>query len=226
MTRLGGWLLLLAAAVAGAKEPQGSLLEGHLRLLDWQSKPRPSFAGIIVYLDELEHPIPPPALPPLVISSLREKRFVPELLPILVGTTVVFLNEDTLSHNVFSLSKVKTFDLGIFGPGQSRSVSFDRPGLVTVYCNIHPQVAGWLMVLANPFFTTTDQEGRFSLPGVPLGTATLRAWSPRSHHPPELRIRITPQGILDLEMGPLDSIELKVHEDAVSVQTEDPNDAH
>ena len=106
----------------------------------------------------------------------KEARFEPHVLPIVRGEKVEFPNDDFIFHNVFSLSETQTFDLGAYGPGQSRSVEFPRTGLVRVYCNIHPQMLSTILVLENPFFATTDERGRFTIAGVPDGTYVLRAW--------------------------------------------------
>jgi hypothetical protein len=197
--------------------PDGPSIQGTIRILDPKGRAKARPAGVVVFLDELD---PPQPLPPPGRASLRQirKSFVPEVLPILVGTTVDFPNEDRIYHNVFSLSRIQPFDLGIYEQGASRSVTFERIGLVNVYCNIHSQMAAFILVLANPYFTTTDPEGRFVLRDVPLGTATLRTWSPRSRRHPERRIRITPEGLVDLELGPVQDLELELIEDAVSVE--------
>ena len=93
------------------------------------------------------------------------------------GSTVDFPNSDRTYHNVFSLSKARRFDLGRYPRGQSRSVRFDRPGVVRVFCEIHSHMSAWILVFAHRYFATTDAEGRYRIEGVPPGTYTLAAWN-------------------------------------------------
>jgi plastocyanin/cytochrome c556 len=109
--------------------------------------------------------------------SQKSRQFLPRVLPIVVGTTVEFPNDDTIFHNVFSLSKTKPFDLGIYKPGQTASVSMDQTGLVKVYCNIHPDMSASIVVLATPWFALTDRAGRFVVCNAPAGDYLLRAWN-------------------------------------------------
>jgi plastocyanin len=107
----------------------------------------------------------------------RNETFVPYVVAVTVGSTVDFPNSDRTYHNVFSLSKTKRFDLGRYPRGQSRSVRFDRPGEVRVFCEIHSHMSAWILVFAHRYFATTDAEGRYRIDGVPPGTYTLAAWN-------------------------------------------------
>ena len=112
----------------------------------------------------------------VAILDQTHENFVPHVLPILVGTTVKFLNSDDVYHNVFSYSPAKSFDLGRYAKGQSRSIKFDKLGVVKIYCDIHTHMNAFILILKNPYFTTTDDEGNFTIKGVPPGTYTLKAW--------------------------------------------------
>jgi hypothetical protein len=109
----------------------------------------------------------------------RRETFVPHVLPVLVGTTVAFPNDDPFYHNVFSLSGAKTFDLGRYGTGASKSVRFDKAGVVQVFCHIHSDMRATVLVLANPFFTVPDSAGRYALDGVPPGEYRVVVWHER-----------------------------------------------
>lgn len=102
--------------------------------------------------------------------------FQPRVLPIVQGTAVDFLNDDGAYHNAFSVSKAKPFDLGIYPQGTSKAVSFDKTGLVRIYCNIHPKMISNILVLNNSFYTVSQQDGSFSIDGLPSGEFTLRFW--------------------------------------------------
>jgi len=102
--------------------------------------------------------------------------FVPHVLAIAVGTTVDFPNSDVTFHNVFSLSKTRSFDLGRYSRGHSKAVRFDRPGVVQVFCDIHSHMSAYILVFAHRFFAVTDEEGRYAIGPVPPGSYTLTVW--------------------------------------------------
>jgi len=106
--------------------------------------------------------------------------FVPHVLPIVTGTTVDFPNEDPIFHNVFSLSGTKSFDLGRYPKGDSRSVTFDHAGIVPVFCHLHSNMSAVIMILDNPFFAVPDAAGNYRIENVPPGSYTLVGWHERS----------------------------------------------
>jgi plastocyanin len=117
----------------------------------------------------------------------RKERFVPRVLAITAGAWVDFPNDDRTYHNVFSLSKAKEFNLGRYAAGHSRSVRFDRPGIVRVFCEIHSHMSAFILVFAHRFYATTDDDGRYRLDGVPPGTYTLVVWNDSVHGDPPRR---------------------------------------
>jgi len=117
--------------------------------------------------------------------------FVPHVLPVLKGSTVEFPNEDPIFHNVFSLSKAASFDLGRYPRGASKSVRFDGPGIVKVFCHIHSDMSAVIIVLDNPFFTAPDTQGRFQIAGIPSGDYRAVGWHERAR-PQVLKVRIEP----------------------------------
>jgi plastocyanin len=106
----------------------------------------------------------------------QDMMFRPLVLPIIVGTTVDFPNDDNLYHNVFSYSQAKEFDLGKYPRGESRSVTFSQAGVVNVYCDIHSYMYASILVLQNPYFTTPADDGSYLLTGIPAGTYKVRCW--------------------------------------------------
>lgn len=120
-------------------------------------------ANILVYLTKA------PAISPdlsgaKVIIDQRNLTFIPHVLPILVGTTVHFPNNDKVDHNVFSLSRAKKFSLGSYEPGEIKTVLFDKPGLVELRCDVHAEMAAYILVMKNPYWAKTDEKGRFEIP--------------------------------------------------------------
>ena len=129
----------------------------------------------VVYL---EGSFPKPSSPPKTQVLQKDLVFSPGLLPVQVGTTVEFPNLDDTYHNIFSYSPAKRFDLGRYRK-EDRPVpaeTFDKPGLITLRCDIHEHMRGLILVLDTPYFVTTDAEGRYRLTGIPAGKYTLKAW--------------------------------------------------
>lgn len=215
----GLWAVLGLGLPARVGWPAGGpSVEGRVTILDREGKSKNHHDGVVVFLDELERqPALTPPSSPAIIRQVN-KQFVPDVVPILMGTTVEFPNTDTVYHNVFSLSRIKPFDLGIYEQGGSKSVTFDQPGLVKVYCNIHPGMIASILVMANPHFTTTDREGRFAIRDAPLGSAKLRMWSPRSREHPDRPIVVTAQGVKDLELGLVEDLRLEIREETISLK--------
>lgn len=109
-------------------------------------------------------------------------QFRPALLPVQVGTTVAFPNEDDFYHNVFSYSKPKRFDLGRYRKNDRPPVQlFDKPGVVKLYCEIHQHMRGVVLVLDTPYFKRTDTNGLYRLEGLPAGHFMLKAWVDEKH---------------------------------------------
>jgi plastocyanin len=106
----------------------------------------------------------------------KDRRFVPDLVVIPAGSTVSFPNFDPIFHNVFSLSKAKSFDLGNYREGQSRLVTFPVPGVVAVYCHLHSNMAASIVVAPSRWAVVVDRDGVFTLKDVPAGTYTVVAW--------------------------------------------------
>lgn len=109
----------------------------------------------------------------------RGDGFSPRVLVVVAGTRVTFRNTDRIYHSTFSVSRAKKFDLGTYAPGQRRTVVFDRPGVVDLFCGLHPRTSGFIVVVPNPFYAHAKANGAFSLAPLPPGRYTVRVWHPR-----------------------------------------------
>ena len=129
----------------------------------------------VVYLDGS---FPQSGSLPTKEVTQKDLTFIPALLPVRVGTKVEFPNLDDTYHNIFSYSPAKRFDLGRYRPDERPVPSevFDKPGLVTLRCDIHEHMRGLILVLNTPHFVMTDTDGHFRLEGLPAGHYTLKAW--------------------------------------------------
>ena len=134
--------------------------------------------------------VPPPPTSPYRMRQ-ENSTFLPHVLAVQRGSTVEFPNADPIFHNVFSLSKPASFDLGRYPRGETKGVRFDKPGVVKVFCHIHSDMSAIIMVLDNPFFTTPDSQGRFQIEGLPPGTYRAVGWHERAR-PQVHDIRIEP----------------------------------
>ena len=106
----------------------------------------------------------------------QDSTFTPGVLVVPAGSTVEFPNRDDFFHNVFSYSSPKRFDLGRYRQGESKSVRFDEPGVVRIYCEVHESMRSAVIVSENPYWAIADDEGRFTIEGVPAGTWELELW--------------------------------------------------
>jgi len=167
-----------------------AVIEGHVKL------PKPHAAQVVnmryevvtnggviatdppVAVVYLEGHFPLPASLPRAQMPQKDLAFVTPLLAIQTGTTVEFPNYDDTYHNIFSYSKAKRFDLGRFRSDEKPVPSqlFDRPGLVSLHCDIHDFMRAIILVLDTPHFTVSDTAGSYRLAGLPAGRYTLKAW--------------------------------------------------
>jgi len=133
----------------------------------------------VIYIDQPVAGAPPAAPRLAAVTTQRDANFDPHVLPIAVGTTVRWPNEDDIYHNVYSDSNVKQFDLNFYKKEKVPEVTFDQVGRVDVFCAIHTKMHCIVLVLPNPYFASADAKGRFVIKDVPAGTYKLRAWHER-----------------------------------------------
>ena len=114
-------------------------------------------------------------------ATMRQsaERFWPHVLPVVRGSEIDFPNDDDVFHNVFSLSSARVFDLGRYPRGKSKTLRFDRSGVVQVFCHIHSDMSAVVLVLDNAFFARPDSTGRYVLDGVPAGDYRVTGWHER-----------------------------------------------
>jgi plastocyanin len=121
--------------------------------------------------------------PPAKHPTMDQKRmvFIPHVLPILAGTTVDFLNSDPVKHNIFTPSPAgDKFNLGTWPAGIVKTFTFRKPGVVTLLCNVHPEMSAYIVVTETPYYAVTNANGGFTIRGVPPGSYTISAWHERS----------------------------------------------
>jgi plastocyanin len=186
----------LLAFVAGRGALRAATVTGRVRLTnssDSEVRKKGDFSGVVVWLMPLDDS--PTHLPRKHVEMLqKDKKFTPHILAISAGTSVDFPNLDPIFHNAFSNFDGQIFDVSLYPPGSSRSVRFDRPGIVRVFCNIHPSMSAIIVVVDSPYFTITDEDGNFSIPNVSPGTYDLHFFHERAT-PETLEALVTPVSV-------------------------------
>lgn len=179
--RKGPGLTLLLLALCG--HAQAARLEVEVR--DREGQP---LAEVVAWIEpgaDTPSPSAEPRAPVSLVMDQRKRQFTPYILPVQRGSTVIFPNSDPINHHVYSFSPAKRFELRLHHQGDSaQQLRFDAPGLVTLGCNIHDWMLGFILVLDSPWFAQTDQGGRAQLEYQPAAGQTLHIWHPRSADPP------------------------------------------
>jgi plastocyanin len=179
-------LIVLAALAQVAHAGPTGRVVGTVKVTEADGKPA-SGADVIVYVVGFAEPH---VAAPNVKVEQKGRKFVPDLVAVTVGDTVSFPNSDAFLHNVFSQSGTRKFDLGSFKKGDTKDKEFPTPGVVDVYCNIHPEMAATILVLPNRRHTRSGVDGSFTLDGVPPGDWTLFAYTRRAAKPVSSKVSV------------------------------------
>ena len=160
--------LLLLATTAGGTAAETGTVKGTI------SAAAGPVADAVVMIDTPSAPAAAGA--PHAVVTQRDMKFIPHVVAVVAGTTVDFPNQDTLLHNVVSSSPAKRFDLGMYPQGETKSVTFDTPGVVELRCNAHPEMSAFVIVHSSPYAAVTDGRGFYTISGVPTGSYPVRIW--------------------------------------------------
>jgi plastocyanin len=169
----------IAAALALAAAVLSARASGTVRVVT-QDAGGKAVADAVAYLSNTESPAPvsPPADP--VAITQKDQEFSPYVTPIVVGTKVVFPNLDSVQHHVYSVSPAKRFEIPLYIGDSKETIVFDRPGIVTLGCNIHDWMVAYVVVLATPYYAKTGPDGTAEVSGLPPGHYRLEVWHPRA----------------------------------------------
>lgn len=165
-------LLLAVPALAG-------VFEGRIALTGGKSHHAKNLSGVVVWLEPVNGSMPE-SRPRRATMLQKDKMFTPHVLAIPTGSTIDFPNDDPIFHNAFSNFSGQIFDIGLYPPHSSRSVTFRREGVVRVFCNIHPAMSAVIVVLRSPYFAVTNAAGTYSIVDVPSGEYTLHVFHERA----------------------------------------------
>ena len=199
------WLLRICFSALLAWPAAGATLSGQVGLSDSlvpAVRTQKDYSGVVVWLEPL-HPAgrrDAPARPQRARMEQKEKRFVPHVLAIQAGTDVLFPNLDPIFHSAFSNFSGQIFDLGLYAPGTSRTITFRRTGIVRVFCNIHPTMSAVIVVLKHPWFAVSDAAGAFAIQDMPPGEYRLHVYheraTPQTLGALEREVEIVDQGVI------------------------------
>ena len=163
-------VLVISSSLAHAQNAQISA-----RVTDAQGKP---VADAVVVAVPSDGKLRLPARAPQDVVDQVDKEFVPKVQAVLVGTAVTFPNRDSVRHQVYSFSPARRFDLPLYS-GVPQAVTFDKPGVVILGCNIHDWMVGYVYVSESPYFAKTDAQGRAVLLDLPSRAYVVRVWHPQ-----------------------------------------------
>jgi plastocyanin len=188
------WVTLALVVLAAAVRPAPAAAAGlELLVVD------PSGHGVPDVVIVVTAASPPPASSagpaPTAIMDQQNRAFVPQVLVVRTGTVVAFPNNDTVSHQVYSFSPARRFQLSLYKGEAHTPITFNAPGLVVLGCNIHDQMVGYIFVTDSPYFAKTDANGSAVIQGLPAGSYHLDVWGPRvADKPADLAADVTIAG--------------------------------
>jgi plastocyanin len=199
------WVIFSSAAawlIAPSMAPAATLT-GQVEITnsrDAAVRKRKDYTGVLLWLEPVDRPAPAAAPPKRVQMIQRDKRFTPHVIAVPLGSTVDFPNFDPIFHNAFSNFSGQPFDIGLYPPGTNKSWTFKQPGIVRVFCNIHPTMSAVIGVFSTPWFAVTPVSGQFTMVDVPAGEYQLRIFHeravPENLQALERRIRVPESGLM------------------------------
>jgi len=171
-------VLGIVALLAAVGFSTAGRVAGRIVILEKDNKPSPDLSDAVLYL-ETPAAVTTAARPVTVEIAITDKTYAPHVVVVPLGSTVRFPNHDPFNHNVFSVSEPNSFDLGLYGRGEAKSYTFAHPGLVRVYCNVHPRMVAYVLVMENRYYAQPASDGSFAIDNVPAGRYRLHVWHER-----------------------------------------------
>jgi len=190
-------LSLVSLLPAPLQSPTGGPVAGRIAILEKRNKPSPDLGAAVIYLEGAG----PAAAPATLDITINDKVYRPRVVIVPVGSTVRFPNTDPFDHNVFSASEPNQFDLGLYGRGEAKGHTFTRPGLVRVYCNVHPKMVAYVVVTANRYYAQPGVDGSFRIENVAGGRYRMHVWHERISAEIVKDVTVAAGGVGDLQVA-------------------------
>ena len=169
-----GVLLLMVVIASEPARLDASTIEGQVIVKSARDN-----SNAVIYIDRIPGKTFAPPTTPVPLDQVN-LTFAPHVLPVLAGTKVAFPNSDDIRHNVFSPTPASKFNLGTYPKSTTKYYVFDKPGTVTLLCNVHAEMSAYVIVTETPYFAVSDKAGNFTLKGVPPGRYVLKVWHERA----------------------------------------------
>lgn len=196
------WAVAVGAALAGSSAgfapaaAQAGQVSGRITIQEKDNAPSPDLGDAVVYLVGQGVALPAARFE----IAITDKTFAPHVLVVPVGSTVAFPNHDPFDHNVFSVSDSNSFDLGLYGRGEGKAMVFKYPGLVRVFCNVHPRMVALVQVMGTHHFAQAGGDGSFTISGVEPGSYKLHVWHERAPQEIVRDVTVGPNGVSELQV--------------------------
>lgn len=196
------WAVAVGAALAGSSAgfapaaAQAGQVSGRITIQEKDNAPSPDLGDAVVYLVGQGVALPAARFE----IAITDKTFAPHVLVVPVGSTVAFPNHDPFDHNVFSVSDSNSFDLGLYGRGEGKAMVFKYPGLVRVFCNVHPRMVALVQVMGTRHFAQAGGDGSFTISGVEPGSYKLHVWHERAPQEIVRDVTVGPNGVSELQV--------------------------
>ncbi|HET7250464.1 MAG TPA: carboxypeptidase regulatory-like domain-containing protein [Gemmatimonadales bacterium] len=196
------WAVAVGAALAGSSAgfapaaAQAGQVSGRITIQEKDNAPSPDLGDAVVYLVGQGVALPAARFE----IAITDKTFAPHVLVVPVGSTVAFPNHDPFDHNVFSVSDSNSFDLGLYGRGEGKTMVFKYPGLVRVFCNVHPRMVALVQVMGTRHFAQAGGDGSFTISGVEPGSYKLHVWHERAPQEIVRDVTVGPNGVSELQV--------------------------
>ena len=197
------WIVALTlVSVVGwtpVQSPSGVRVSGRVTILEKRNKPSPDLGSAVIYLEGAG----PTGLgtPATLDITINDKVYRPRVVVAPVGSTVRFPNTDPFDHNVFSATEPNQFDLGLYGRGGAKSHTFTHPGLVRVYCNVHPRMVAYVVLTQNRYYAQPGVDGSFAIENVPAGQYRLHVWHERIAAEIVKDVTVGAAGVADIQVA-------------------------
>ena len=194
----------MAATLKSVAMAAGALLAGAALAGDLSVKVRNLQGGpvadAVIFAEPVQEPTPPLKQQSRAIIDQVDKQFAPRVSVLRAGTEVTFPNSDNIRHSVYSFSPAKIFTTKLYAGRQANPVTFDKPGVVVLGCNIHDQMLAWVVIVETPYFIKSGADGLATLKRLPPGDYRVSSWYPGLKAPIVAQVAVAADGVAEQQV--------------------------